>query len=44
MPTRFMNIRDGHHRKVSFDTRDKLGNKKYKLVLMLGKLATKEIG
>ena len=25
--TSFMNIRDGHHRKVSFDTKEELGDK-----------------
>ena len=40
--TPFMSIRDGHHSKVSFDTRDELGNKIDKLAVMIGKLATKE--
>ena len=37
-----MGIRDGHHRKVSFNTREELGNKIDKLAVMIGKLATKE--
>ena len=40
----FMSIRDGHHRRVSFDTRDELGHKIDKLAVMIGKLATKESG
>ena len=40
--TPFMSIRDGHHRKVSFDTREELGDKVGKLAAMIGKLATKE--
>ena len=40
--TPFMSIRDGHHRKVSFDTREELGNMIDKLVVMIGKLATRE--
>ena len=42
--TPFMSIRDGHHRKVSFDTREELGNKIDKLAVMIGKLATRESG
>ena len=38
----FMSIREGTSRKVSFDTRDKLGDKIDKLRVMLGKLAAKE--
>ena len=37
-----MSIREGHHRRVSFDTRNELGNKIDKLAVMIGKLATKE--
>ena len=37
-----MSIREGHHRKVSFDTRKELGDKIDKLVVMIGKLATTE--
>ena len=40
--TPFMSIRDGHHRKVSFDIRDELGNKIDKLVVMIGKLVTRK--
>ena len=40
----FMSIRDGHHRKVSFHTREELGKKIDKLAVMIGKLATKESG
>ena len=40
--TPFISIRDGHHRKVSFDTRKELGDKIDKLVVMIGKLATRE--
>ena len=39
--TPFMCIRDGHNRKVSFDTKEELGDKIDKLVGMIGKLATK---
>ena len=37
-----MSIRDGHNRKVSFDTRDELGDKIDKLAIMIGKLATRD--
>ena len=36
-----MSIRDGHNRKVSFDTKEELGDKLDKLVVMIGKLATR---
>ena len=36
-----MNIRDGHNRRISFDTREELGDKIDKLVVMIGKLASK---
>ena len=39
-----MSIRDGHHRKVSFDTREELGDKIDKLAVMIGKLATRDGG
>ena len=39
-----MSIKDGHQRKVSFDTRDELGNKIDKLAAMIGKLVTRENG
>ena len=39
-----MSIRDGHNRKVSFDTKEELGDKIDKLAVMIGKLATRDIG
>ena len=36
-----MGVRDGHHRMVSFDTKEELGDKIDKLVVMIGKLATR---
>ena len=41
LSTRFMSIRDGHNRKVLFDTRQELGDKIDKLAVMIGKLATR---
>ena len=38
----FMSIREGTNRKVSFDTRDELGDKIDKLTGMLGRLAAKD--
>ena len=38
----FMSMREGTNRKVSFDTRDKLGDKIDKLTVMLGRLAAKD--
>ena len=38
----FMSIREGASRKVSFDTREELGDKIDKLTVMIGKLATKD--
>ena len=35
-----MSIREGHDRKVSFDTEKELGNKIDELAVMIGKLAT----
>ena len=40
--TPFMSIRDGHNRKVSFDTKEELGDKIDKLAVMIGKLAAKD--
>ena len=40
--TPFMSMRDGHSRKVSFDTKEELGDKIDKLVVMIGKLATRD--
>ena len=37
-----MSIRDSHKRTVSFDTREELGDKIDKLVVMIGKLATRD--
>ena len=37
-----MSIKDSHSRNVSFDTRDELGDKIDKLVVMIGKLATRD--
>ena len=39
-----MSIRDSHNRKVSFDTREELGHKIDKLVVMIGKLAARDSG
>ena len=36
----FLNIRDGTERKVSFSARDELGDKIYKLTVMMGRLKT----
>ena len=38
----FISIRDGTNRKVSFNTRDELGNRIDKLTVMLGRLAAKD--
>ena len=37
-----MSSRDGHQRRVSFDMKEELGNKIDKLVVMIGKLATRD--
>ena len=37
-----MSIRDSHNRKVSFDTKEELGDKIDKLVVIMDKLATKD--
>ena len=42
--TPFMSINDSHSRKVSFDTREELGDKIDKLSVMIGKLATRDSG
>ena len=39
-----MSIRDNHNRKVSFNTKEKLGDKIDKLAVMIGKLATRDSG
>ena len=38
----FMNIREGASRRVSFDTREELGDKIDKLAVMIGKLAAND--
>ena len=40
--TLFMSIREGHNTKVSFDTKEELGDKIDKLDMMIGKLATRD--
>ena len=42
--TPFMSIRDSHNRRVSFDTKEELGDKIDKLVVMIGKVATRDSG
>ena len=42
--TPLMNIKDSHSRKVSFDTREELGDKIDKLAVMIGKFATRDSG
>ena len=37
-----MSIRDGHHRKVSVDTKEEFSDKINKLAVMIGKLATRD--
>ena len=37
-----MSIRDGHNRKVSFDTMEELGNMIDKFAVIIGKLATRD--
>ena len=39
-----MSIRDNHNRKVSFDTKEELGDNIDKLVVMIGQLATRDSG
>ena len=39
-----MSIRDGHNRKVLFDTKEELGDKIDTLVMMIGKLTTRDTG
>ena len=39
-----MNIRDSHNRKVSFDTKEAIGDKIDKIGVMIGKLATRDSG
>ena len=40
--TPFMSIKDKHSRRVSFDTKEELGDKIDKLTVMIGKLATRD--
>ena len=40
--TPFISIRDGHTRKVSFDMKEDLADKIDKLLVMIGKLATRD--
>ena len=40
----FISIREGHRRRVSFDTREELGSNIDKLTVMIGKLAAKDSG
>ena len=44
LSTPFMSVRDGHNRKVSFDTKEGLGDKIDKLVVMTATLATRDSG
>ena len=39
-----MSIRDSHNSKVSFDTKEELGDEIDKLVVVIGKLATRDSG
>ena len=39
-----MSIRDSHNRKVSFDTKEELGDKVAKLAAMIGTLAIRDSG
>ena len=39
-----MSVRFGHNRKVSFDTKEELGDKIDKLAVMIGNLATRDSG
>ena len=39
-----MSIRGGHSRRISFDTKEELGDKTDKLTVMIGKLAAKDSG
>ena len=39
-----MSIKDGHNKKVSFDTKEESGDKIDKLAVMIGKLATRDSG
>ena len=40
--TPFMSIKDNHSRRVTFDTRNELGDKIDRLTVMIGKLAARD--
>ena len=40
--SQFKSVRDGTDRRISFNTREKLGNKICKLTVIMGKLAAKD--
>ena len=42
--TPFMSIKDNHSRRVSFDTKEELGDKIDKSTVMIGKLVTRDSG
>ena len=42
--TLFMSIKNNHSRRVTFDTRDELGDKIDKFTMMIGKLAARDNG
>ena len=42
LSTPYMSIRDGHQRRASFDMKEELGDEIDKLVVMIGKLATRD--
>ena len=44
LSTPFMSTRDSHNRKVLFDTREELGDKIDKLVVMMGKFTARDSG
>ena len=44
LSTPFMSLRDSHNRKVSFDTKEELGDKIDKLAAIIGKLVTRDNG
>ena len=44
LSTPFMSIKDNNSRRVTFDTRDELGDKIDKLTVMIGKLAVRDSG
>ena len=42
LSTLFISIKDNHSRRVTFDTRDELGDKRDKLTVMIGKSAARD--